>query len=134
MVYGVTTVYQGGIWEEEIQTGVTRSHYSLDGNLVAPRTSSPNQVLYVHGDHLGSGSALTDQNQLVVSKQNFTAWGEIRGGGSGSPLYDHECSRCTPLRESRWWIRNKRKSRIEACGGCARSASVVLSSFYGAIV
>jgi RHS repeat-associated protein/uncharacterized repeat protein (TIGR01451 family) len=82
-VNGVTTVYLAGIWEEEIQTGVTRSHYALQGKVVAQRSSSSNQVLYLHSDHLGSVSAVTDANGLLVNKQDFTPWGEIRGGGTG---------------------------------------------------
>lgn len=77
---GVTTVYLGGLWEEEIQTGVTRTLYSLQGQVVAQRTSSPNEVIYLHSDHLGSVSAATSANGLLVSKQDFTPWGEIRAG------------------------------------------------------
>jgi RHS repeat-associated protein len=82
-VNGVTTVYLAGLWEEEIPTGVTRSHYALQEQVVAQRSSSPNTVLYLHRDHLGSVSAATDATGLLVSKQDFTPWGEIRGGGSG---------------------------------------------------
>jgi RHS repeat-associated protein len=82
-VNGVTTVYLAGVWEEEIPTGVTRSHYALQEQVVAQRSSNPNVVLYLHRDHLGSVSAATDASGLLVSKQDFTPWGEIRGGGSG---------------------------------------------------
>lgn len=82
-VNGVTTVYLSGVWEEEIQTGLSYSHYSLQGRAVAQRTNTPNEVLYLHSDHLGSVSAVTSYNQLIVSKQDFTPWGEIRGGSSG---------------------------------------------------
>jgi RHS repeat-associated protein len=82
-VNGVTTVYLAGLWEEEIPTGVSRSHYALQAQIVAQRSSSPSAVLYLHRDHLGSVSAATDASGLLVSKQDFTPWGEIRGGGSG---------------------------------------------------
>ncbi|HEX6290957.1 MAG TPA: hypothetical protein VFZ66_17360, partial [Herpetosiphonaceae bacterium] len=60
---GVTTVYLAGLYEEEIETGISRSHYTLDGKVVAQRSRRPNEVLYLHSDHLGSVSALTDQHQ-----------------------------------------------------------------------
>ena len=45
---------------------------------VAPAT---NTLHYLHADHLGSVSVATDGAGNVVSRQEFTPWGEVRAGG-----------------------------------------------------
>jgi RHS repeat-associated protein/uncharacterized repeat protein (TIGR01451 family) len=38
-------------------------------------------VVYIHSDHLGSVSAVTDQGGNLVSSQQFDPWGKVRAGG-----------------------------------------------------
>jgi RHS repeat-associated protein len=82
-VTGPTPINTDTYTEEDIQTGVSRSHYTLHEQVVAQRSNTTNEVLYLHRDHLGSVSAVTDANGLLVNQQDFTPWGEVRGGGSG---------------------------------------------------
>jgi RHS repeat-associated protein len=77
---GGTTVYAaGGLWEETIG-GARRSVYTLQGRTVAQRDGATGQVLWLHGDHLGSVSVVTDQQGQVVSRQQYDPWGAPRGG------------------------------------------------------
>jgi hypothetical protein len=54
-----TTVSLAGRWEEETPGGA---------------------VVYLHGDHLGSVSVATSAAGALLSKQDFTPWGEVRAG------------------------------------------------------
>ena len=56
-----TTVFLGGLWQEDVAggvVGVTRVLYGFNGGTVAQRThvTTPpsDSVVYLHGDHLGS--------------------------------------------------------------------------------
>ncbi len=40
-----------------------------------------NTVVYMHSDHLGSVSTVTNQAGAVVSSQQFDPWGKVRSGG-----------------------------------------------------
>ena len=40
-------------------------------------------LVYLHGDHLGSVAVATSDTGAVVSRQDFTPWGEVRSGGVG---------------------------------------------------
>jgi RHS repeat-associated protein len=77
---GISTVYAaGGLWEETLG-GSKRAVYTLQGRAVAQRDGATNQVLYLHGDHLGSVAVVTDQAGAVVSRQQYDPWGAPRGG------------------------------------------------------
>ncbi len=85
---GVTTVYLGGVWEQDVQAGAgtkTRAFIVLQGMGIAQRerVASPvsDTTIYLHGDHLGSVSAATSSSGAILSRQAFTPWGELRAGG-----------------------------------------------------
>jgi len=85
---GVTTVYLGGAWEQDVQSGAstkTRAFVTLQGRAIAQRerVASPvsDTTIYLHGDHLGSVSAATSSTGAILSRQAFTPWGELRAGG-----------------------------------------------------
>jgi RHS repeat-associated protein len=81
----VTTIYLGGLVEQEGTT--TRTHYVFGGQVIAQREGST--VIYLHGDHLGSISVATSATGAVVSKQEFTPWGEVRSGGIGQTTLNY---------------------------------------------
>jgi len=83
----------GGLWEERLGASaagpggwVVRQLYTLQGRAVAQQESNPNAInypagrVYLHGDHLGSVSVVTDNDRRVLSRQDYTPWGEARGG------------------------------------------------------
>ena len=84
---GVTTFYLGGLWEEELPSGTTRSHYAFHDQVIAQRerVNGTDTVLYLHGDHLGSISLATSSTApaTVVSQQEFLPFGGIRSGFIG---------------------------------------------------
>jgi len=92
-----TRVYLGGgTWEERPgdngvgpASWVVRVLYTLQGRAVAQQENRPGSVytgagrVSLYGDHLGSVSATTDAAGQVLSRQDFTPWGEVRSGGVG---------------------------------------------------
>ena len=84
----LTTLYFGGLWEVEKETGATRAFYTLGGSTVAQRTRpggmGTGTLVYLHGDHLGSVSILTDSTGAKVSGQEYGAWGQVRGGDNST--------------------------------------------------
>ncbi len=85
---GVTTVYLGKVWEQDVQSGAstkTRAFVMLQKRAIAQRerVASPasDTTIYLHGDHLGSVSAATSSSGAILSRQAFTPWGELRSGG-----------------------------------------------------
>jgi len=84
----VTTVYLGGAWEQDVQSGAstkTRAFVVLQGRAIAQRervvSPAADTTIYLHGDHLGSVSAATSSTGAILSRQAFTPWGELRAGG-----------------------------------------------------
>jgi RHS repeat-associated protein len=74
---GVTTIYLEGLYEEEIGgSGTITKYYTLNGQTVAQRTrvGTNDTVTYMHGDHLGSVSAVTNTSG-VATRQEFDVWG-----------------------------------------------------------
>jgi len=57
----------------------------LQGRTIAQQESTPGAIygpqgrIFLLGDHLGSVSVVTDTNGQVVSRQDYTPWGEARG-------------------------------------------------------
>jgi len=92
---GVTSVYLAGVWEQDIQSGAstkTRAFMVLQGCAIAQREriASPasDTTIYLHGDHLGSVSVATDNDRRVLSRQDYTPWGEVRAGGVAQTTLD----------------------------------------------
>ncbi len=69
------------MYEEDLPTGVTRSLYPCNGQVIAQRSTDASGLISLHADNLGSISVVTNQNQAVVSRQDFDPWGAIRSGG-----------------------------------------------------
>ena len=83
---GLTTAYlAGGLWEEDSGSGggATLILYSFGGKVIAQRHSSSGSVSYLHGDHLGSTSLLTNQAGGLISQP-----ARVRPLGQGS--HQHE--------------------------------------------
>ncbi len=47
-----------------------------------PITSQSSTVVYLHGDHLGSISAVTSSTGGVISSQSYDTWGKVLSGGN----------------------------------------------------
>ncbi|MBU0757715.1 MAG: hypothetical protein KKF44_06610 [Nanoarchaeota archaeon] len=67
-------------------TVVNCEYIYLEGQQVAQ--SCNDVVKFIHGDHLGSASVVTDTNGDVLENTTYTPYGEIVEGGSGR--YDYE--------------------------------------------
>jgi len=87
---GTMTVYLEGMWEEEIQTGVTRQVYTFNSDDVAQRTRSAtkNEVVYLHSDHLGSVSVTTNAQGALAETQLYDPWGRQRAGNLAQTSLD----------------------------------------------
>ncbi len=78
---GVTTRYFGGY--EEDSDGTKRWFYGVAQREKRMGQSGDGTVVYLHGDHLGSASTVTDAAKAVVSRTEYDPWGKERGNGSG---------------------------------------------------
>jgi len=71
-----------------------RQIYLLQGRAVAQQEDNPSAINYpsgwvfLHGDHLGSVSVVTDNDRRVLSRQDYTPWGEVRAGGVAQTTRD----------------------------------------------
>jgi RHS repeat-associated protein len=65
-----------------LDTGTTRSLYTLGGEEVAQRTTTrtANEVVYLHSDHLGSVAVTTNAQGQIASGQRYHPWGTLREG------------------------------------------------------
>src|SRR6266571_4199862 len=66
-------------------TGATEntSYYFANNELIAKK--NPDGTMnYVHNDHLGSASVITDASGNVVENTTYDPWGEIKSGGTKS--------------------------------------------------
>ncbi len=91
----------GGLWEERLGARaagpggwVVRQVYLLHGRAVAQQEDTPSAInspsgrVFLHGDHLGSVSVVTDNDRRVLSRQDYTPWGEARGGDISQTTLD----------------------------------------------
>jgi len=99
---GATWLYLGtGLWEERLGANVAgpggwdvRRLYMLQGRAVAQQEDTPNSIgypsgrVFLHGDHLGSVSVVTDNDRRIVGRQDYTPWGEARAGGLAQTTLD----------------------------------------------
>jgi RHS repeat-associated protein len=73
-----TTVYLGKLYERLTQgTIVTHKHY-VAGAAIVSQTGATTSVRYLHADHLGSTSVITDESGNVVERLSFDAFGKRR--------------------------------------------------------
>jgi len=84
-----TTVFLGGMWQEDVAggaVGLTRVLYGFNGATVAQRahvtTPAGDSVIYLHGDHLGSVSVVTGASATLLGSQRFDPWGKVIAGGT----------------------------------------------------
>jgi RHS repeat-associated protein len=88
-----TTVYFGGVYERVTKPSgvVEHKHYIVAGKepvaLRTLRSNSINDTRYLHQDHLGSLSAVTDEAGTVVVQLSYDAFGKRRNdvSWSGAP-------------------------------------------------
>ncbi|MEL6133767.1 MAG: RHS repeat-associated core domain-containing protein, partial [Bacteroidota bacterium] len=81
--------YIGDLLEEEITNGKSkRVHYiQAAGQVVAIRTTgNDNYLRYLHKDHLGSVTLVTDEHRNPVQFLAYDAWGMRRTAGSWVPF------------------------------------------------
>ncbi len=60
----------------------------LEGQLIA-QIRNDSSIQYVHTDHLGSSTVITDQSGAVLENTSYTPYGEVLEGGSAS-RYQYE--------------------------------------------
>jgi len=100
---GQTWLYLGtGAWEERLGANVAgptgwlvRRLYTLQGRAMAQQADTPDSIgypsgrVFLQGDHLGSVSVVTDNDRRVLSRQDYTPWGEVRAGGVAQTTLDY---------------------------------------------
>ena len=75
------TVYLGKLYERFTQgSAITHRHYvaSPAGLVAVVSQGATNNVRYLHGDHLGSTSVITDETGIVVERLSFDPHGKRR--------------------------------------------------------
>lgn len=99
---GLTTHYIGGLYEKQVAgSTVTHVHYLLAGGTAvgiyksvgtvtaqspAGVPSGAPQVRYLHRDHLGSVTEITDETGVLVEELAYDAWGRRRSADWGEVL------------------------------------------------
>lgn len=70
----------GGLWEEDVPTGDTRSNYRFNGRAVAMRAvaGGTSTVTYLHGDPLGSVSTTSNSAGALNGGQLYDPFGRVR--------------------------------------------------------
>jgi RHS repeat-associated protein len=86
------TYYFGALYEEDQPSGTQRYYYTFAGQTIAQRENTAGgegatTLKYLHGDHLGSASLLTNASGPVQSlgSQEYDPWGKTLaalGGGA----------------------------------------------------
>jgi hypothetical protein len=73
-IASTTTYFVGNHYE--VTDGVVTKYYYAGSQRIAMRKNGT--LNYIIGDHLGSTSLVTDSAGVIVSQQEYTAWGETR--------------------------------------------------------
>ena len=79
----------GGVWQEQLGTGLSNNPftltYSANGQAIAMRNGSFNlgggTVTYLHSDHLGSASAVSNASGAIINTATYDPWGQVVEGG-----------------------------------------------------
>jgi RHS repeat-associated protein len=81
---GLTVVYLEGLTEELTNGSEVKRYYTLNGQTVAMRRmdTSTSTLTYLHGDHLGSVSLLTNSSGGGPITQEFDPWGTVIAGSN----------------------------------------------------
>lgn len=89
-----TKVYVSGLFEKEIRKGDTiETHYVRAGGAVIATYTTHSQnnkqaLQYLHRDHLGSTTLVTDDTAKVIGRYSFDAWGKRRNADWSGILTD----------------------------------------------
>ncbi len=75
---GITdTLYVKGLYERvKGSNGVTEHKYYVGNTVVTDRSNGKHDTLYLHKDHLGSTTSITNASGAVVQHINYDAWGQ----------------------------------------------------------
>lgn len=98
---GLTTIYVGGLFEVQTDGSTTTYvHYiNNDATTVAIYKSisdNSEEMRYLHRDHLGSITAITDDSASIVEQLSYDAWGKRRNTDWTDPtsqLYSYQTTR-----------------------------------------
>lgn len=85
-----TFVVNGGAYEEVVENGfVIRKSY-VGGFLVLSESEGLSELTYLHGDHIGSVEAMTDEYGSLIDRMSFDVWGERQTSDwrTGRPTQD----------------------------------------------
>ena len=76
---GETTIYIGKYYEKNTTTGTETFYYFLGNKLVAylVESTASSDMRYVHQDHLGSTSVITDDTGAAVYEASYGPWGNV---------------------------------------------------------
>ncbi len=80
---GKDTIYIGSLYEKETQSGVTtHNHYIKAGGstiaLYKSKSDSTEELRYMHRDHIGSVTAITDEANVIVEQLSYDPHGKRR--------------------------------------------------------
>jgi RHS repeat-associated protein len=77
---GETTVYIGKYYEKNVTTGTETLYYFLGNKLVGYQVHSTvsSDIYYLHQDHLGSTTIVTDADGDAVFERSYDPWGNTR--------------------------------------------------------
>jgi RHS repeat-associated protein len=85
-----TTVYAGSHYEYDVVSGRKTSYYMFNGKQVAMRQYSGaptnTSVTWMHGDHLGSASLLTNGYGATQSSMRYRPYGEVRDSSTAGAV------------------------------------------------
>src|SRR5205823_2979485 len=77
-----TTIYlDDGQVEIDYPNYTSRTYYSFNGQVIAQASKPDNgsrTLTWLHGDHLGSTSLLTNASGALIAQQEFNPWGQVR--------------------------------------------------------
>ena len=79
LIGGAHTIYIGNYYEKNLTTRLMTQYYYLGGQRIAMRvgTMVTSTVTFLHGDHLGSASAETNDSYGVkLAEMRYSPWGE----------------------------------------------------------
>jgi len=72
-----TTLYVKGLYERiKTAKGITEHKYYVGNAVITERSDNTNDTLYLHKDHLGSTTTITNNSGAVVQHINYDPWGK----------------------------------------------------------
>jgi len=77
-ITGIATTgyFMAGLYEETVETSTVRKYYAISGMTVA--MSDADGLKYLLTDHLGSVTAVTDEEGELLSQQRYKPFGQVR--------------------------------------------------------